>query len=242
MIAVERLVWALEAQRGLSAMFGARISSPHDLGVLTRMLSESEIAAVTLDTDASHDLVMAIIEDRAQLPTANSIIILVDALASLSAELRHRVNQRREAWLAAGLCFVFAETTVGSPETLRELRDLTAVFRDTIDLRPDVGLDDHLWDTEAAASLETLASRVPAMTRGPTVIIGGRVHYKQRPVVHCPDCGGHLEATPISIRFDLAPPETAVQEVEGYRCACGAEWPEPRAMRSAHARAFGLHH
>lgn len=222
-------------------MFGARISSPHDLGALTHILSESGSEAVILDIDASRDLVLGIIEARAQLPTADSII-LIDALATLSAELRHRVNLRREAWLAAGRCFIFAETAPGSPETLRELRDLTAVFRDTIDLRPDVGLDDHMWDTEATASLETLAPRIPTTTRGPTLVVGGRVHHKQRPVVRCPDCGGDLQATPISIRFDLAPPETAVQEVEGYRCACGAEWPDPHAMRSAHARAFGLHH
>jgi hypothetical protein len=237
----ECLAWALEAQRGRSALFGARISSRQDLSALTRMLSESGIEATTLDTDASRDFVLAIVEDRAQLPAGEGII-LIDALASLPMELRHRVNRRREAWLAAERCFIFAETTAGSPETLRELRDFTAVFRDTIDLRPDVGLDDHLWDTESAASLETLAPRIPTTTRGPTLIVGGRVRHKQRPAVHCPDCGGHLEATPISIHFELAPPETAVQEVEGYRCACGAEWPEPRAMRSAHARAFGLHH
>lgn len=241
MIAAERLAWALETQRGRTAMFGARISSSHDLGALTRMLSESGVEAITLDADTSRDFVLAIIEGRAQLPSADSII-LIDALASLSTELRHRVNRHREAWLAAGRCFIFAETTPGSPETLRELQDLTAVFRDTIDLRPDVGLDDHLWDTEAAASLEVLAPRMPTTARGPTLVVAGRVRHKQRPVVHCPDCGGDLQATPISIRFDLAPPETAVQEVEGYQCTCGAQWPEPRAMRSAHARAFGLPH
>jgi hypothetical protein len=241
MIAAERLAWALEAQRGRSAMFGARVSSLHDLSPLTRMLSESGIEAITLDTDASREFVLAITESRAQVPVAKAII-LIDALASLPVELRRRVNRRREAWLAVNRCFIFAETTPGSPETLRELRDFTAVFRDTIDLRPDVGLDDHLWDTQAAASLETLAPRLPTTTRGPTLIVGGRVHHKQRPAVHCPDCDGDLQATPISIYFDLAPAETAEQTVEGYRCACGTEWPEPRAMRSAHARAFGLPH
>jgi hypothetical protein len=241
MIAAERLAWALDTQRGRSALFGARISSPEDLGALSRILSESGIEALTLDTDTSREFVLAMIEGRAQLPAADSII-LIDALASLSTELRHRVNRRREAWLAASRCFIFAETTPGSPETLPELRDLIAVFRDTIDLRPDVGLDDHLWDTESAASLEVLAPRIPATTRGPIVIAGGRVHHKQRPAVHCPDCGGDLQSTLVSVHFDLAPPETAMQKVEGYRCACGAEWPEPRAMRSAHARAFGLQH
>jgi hypothetical protein len=238
---VERLAWALNAQQGRGAMFGVRISALRDLEALSPILRDHGVEAVTLDPNATRDFVLAMIEDRAQLPSTDSVI-LIDALASLPVDLRQRMNRRREAWLAAKRSFIFAETTPGSPETLHELLDLTAVFRDIVDLRPDVGLDDHLWDTGAAASLESLAPRIPTTARGPTLIIGGRVRHKQRPAVQCPDCGGTLQPAHISIHFELAPPETAVQEVDGYRCACGTEWPEPRAMRPAHARAFGLPH
>jgi len=105
--------------------------------------------------------------------------------------------------------------------------------------RSDVASDDHLWDTGAAASLDVLAHRIPATTRGSTLIVGGRVRHKQRPVAQCPDCAGSLEPATVSIRFDHAPAATAVQSVPGHRCtACGSEWPEPSAMRSAHADAF----
>jgi hypothetical protein len=103
----------------------------------------------------------------------------------------------------------------------------------------DVGLDDHLWDTCAAASLDVLARTVPATTSGSTIVVGGRVRYKQRPVPRCPDCDGMLQPTSVSIRFELAPAASAVQSVAGYRCACGSEWPDPFAMRAAHAAAFG---
>lgn len=104
----------------------------------------------------------------------------------------------------------------------------------------DVGHDDHLWDTGSAAALDVIANRVPVTTRGSTIIAGGRVRHKQRPIPDCPDCDGPLDPLAISVRFELAADATAVQEVPGYRCAaCGSEWPEPSAMRAAHANAFG---
>lgn len=106
--------------------------------------------------------------------------------------------------------------------------------------RPDVGLDDHLWDTGAAVSLDVLARRIPVTTRASTIIANGRVRHKQRPIPRCPDCDGVLQAGEVSVRFALAPDATAVQRVPGYHCACGSEWPDPYAMRSAHAAAFGL--
>lgn len=104
---------------------------------------------------------------------------------------------------------------------------------------PDVGLDDHLWDTGTAAALDVLARHIPATTRGATLIVGGRVRHKQRPIPRCPDCDGALQPATVSVRFDHAPAATAAQQVPGYRCACGSEWPDPSAMRSAHADAFG---
>jgi hypothetical protein len=103
----------------------------------------------------------------------------------------------------------------------------------------DVGHDDHLWDTGAAASLDVLAPRIPASTRGPTIILGGRVRHKRAPIPRCPDCDGSLEPTTVSVRFELAPEATATRDVPGYRCTCGSEWPDPLAMRVAHAAAFG---
>jgi hypothetical protein len=104
---------------------------------------------------------------------------------------------------------------------------------------PDDGLEDHLWDTGSAAALGVLARRIPVTTRGSTIIADGRVRYKQRPLPRCPDCGGALRSAVVSVRFELAPEPTAVQEVAGYRCACGSEWPDPFVMRAAHAAAFG---
>lgn len=237
--ASSRLAWELEVESGHGALFGAHISSLRDLGELVPLLRARGIETLTLDSEASRELVLAFIEGRAQLPEADTII-LVDALASLPSDLRRRANRSREAWLASKRCFVFAESAAGSPETLRELCDLLAVFRDIVDLRPDVGLDDYMWDTRGAASLEHLARHIFATTRGPTLIVNGRVHHKRRPVVCCPECGGALEATTVELRFEHAPDETAVQVVDGWRCLCGAQWPEPRAMRAAHARAFAL--
>jgi hypothetical protein len=107
--------------------------------------------------------------------------------------------------------------------------------------RSDIGLDDHHWDTGAAAALDVLARNIPATTRGSTLVVRGRVHHKQRPVALCPDCGGALQPAIVSVRFTLAPEATATQHVLGHRCiACESEWPEPSAMRSAHADAFVL--
>lgn len=103
---------------------------------------------------------------------------------------------------------------------------------------PDAGLDDHLWDTGSAAALDVLARRIPVTTRGSTIIAHGRVRHMQRPVPRCPDCDGTLHPAIVSIRFELAPDATAVQRVPGHRCTCGSEWPDPFAMRAAHAAAF----
>lgn len=238
----QSLAWALEAECGRSAMFGAHVSSSRDLDPLLPLLRNRGIDMVTLDPEASRALVMAMIEGRSDFPDAD-IIFLTDVLATLSSSLRTQTNLSREAWLSAGRCFVFVESAPGSPEGLRELRDLLAVFRDIFDLRPDVGTDDHLWDTGPAAPLEKLGQHIPTMTKGPTLVIGGRVRHKRQPTRSCPDCGGQLQPAKISIQFELAPTESAIQEVGGYRCSsCEAEWPEPRAMRGAHTRAFGLEH
>lgn len=103
----------------------------------------------------------------------------------------------------------------------------------------DVGQDDPLWDTEGAAALNVLAHRVPTTTRGPMIIVGGRVRHQRRVVPRCPDCDGPLESATVSVRFELAADASAVQEVPGFRCGCGAQWPDPFAMRRAHAAAFG---
>lgn len=108
------------------------------------------------------------------------------------------------------------------------------------ELTPDVGHEDHLWDTGGSASLRMLAPRLPTATRGPTIIVGGRVRHKQRPLPRCPDCDGALQPAIVSIRFELAPEATAAQQVPGHRCACGSHWPDPLAIRSAHAAAFGV--
>jgi hypothetical protein len=237
--AAERLAWELEAERGQSALFGARIGSEVDLQDLMPMLGERGLTTVALSAEASQSLMLEVMQGQARFPDADAII-LTDALALLPPPARARANRSREAWLSTRRCFLFAERTAGSPEALAELRDLVAVFRDVVDLRPDVGHDDHLWDTGAAASLDLLARHIPTTTRGPTLIIGGRVRYKQRPVPRCPDCGGVLESATVSLRFEHAPAATAVQAVPGYRCACGSEWPDPAAMRLAHAQAFGL--
>jgi hypothetical protein len=105
---------------------------------------------------------------------------------------------------------------------------------------PDVALDDHLWDTGSAAALDVLARRIPATTRGSTIITGGRVRHKQRPIPRCPNCDGPLVPSSVAVRFELAPEPTAIQHVPGHRCACGSQWPDPYAMRSAHAAAFGM--
>jgi hypothetical protein len=124
------------------------------------------------------------------------------------------------------------------PEGL-EAREPTQPWPRTRAHHDDVGHDDHLWDTGAAASLGVLAPRIPTTTRGPTIIMGGRVRHKRAPIPRCPDCNGSLEPAIISVRFELAPEAAATREVPGYRCACGSEWPEPSAMRLAHAAAFG---
>lgn len=237
--AVERLAWELDAERGRSALFGARIGSDDDLQELMPTLAGHGVTAVALSAEASQALMLDVMQGRARFPEADAII-LTDALALLPPAARARANLSREAWLATRRCFLFAERTAGSPETLGELRDLVAVFRDVVDLRPDVGRDDYLWDTGAAASLKALAQHLPTTTRGPTLIVAGRVRYKQRPMPRCPDCDGLLEAATVSVRFEHAPAATAVQAVAGHRCACGSEWPDPAAMRSAHAQAFGL--
>jgi len=103
-----------------------------------------------------------------------------------------------------------------------------------------VGPDDHLWDTGSAASLDVLARRIPATTSSSTIIVDGRVRPMQRPTLRCPDCQGTLRPAVVSVRFELAPAATAAQQVPGHRCACGSEWPEPAAMRAAHAAAFEL--
>lgn len=105
---------------------------------------------------------------------------------------------------------------------------------------PDVGFDDDLWDTGSAAALDVIARRIPVTTRGSTIIANGRVRHMQRPVPRCPDCDGTLQPALVSIRFELAPDATAVQPIPGHRCTCGSEWPDPFAIRLAHAAAFGL--
>lgn len=237
--AARRLAWEIDAERGESAFFGIRIASDEDLQALEPMLDEQGVSTVTLGVEASQALALGVTRGQVELPEADAIVLL-DALASLAPPLRAQVNLSRELWLATRRCFLFAERTLGSPETLGELRDFVSVFRDFVDLRPDVGLDDHLWDTGGTASLDVLARHIPTTTRGSTIIAAGRVRYKQRPVVRCPDCGGELQPASVSVSFELAPEASSVQSVAGYRCACGAEWPDPAAMKVAHAAAFGL--
>ncbi|MCX4243189.1 SEFIR domain-containing protein [Paraliomyxa miuraensis] len=106
--------------------------------------------------------------------------------------------------------------------------------------KPDVGLDDHLWETGFAGALDVLARRIPVITRGSTIIANGRVRHMHRPIPRCPDCDGPLQPALVQVRFDLAPDATAAQRIPGHRCSCGSQWPDPFAMRLAHATAFGL--
>ena len=149
---IERLAWELETEQGQSALFAAHYGSSEDLEELVPLLGRRGLTAVTLNVEASHALMLDVAQGHGVFPVADAIV-LTDALALLPAPSRARVNLSREVWLSTKRCFLFAERTAGSPETLRELRDFVAVFRDVVDLRPDVGCDDHLWDTGTAGSL-----------------------------------------------------------------------------------------
>jgi len=236
--AFERLVWELEVGRGQGGLFAAHIGSSDELGELERRLAGRGLEVLMLDVEASRALVSSVTEGG-RLPDVDAVL-LTDALATQPSEVLHKANCSRESWVRDGHCVVFGERAAGSPEVLRELRDLVAIFRDIVDLRPDVGRDDHLWDTGDSASLKLLARRVPTTTRGSSLIIEGRVHHKHRPALMCPDCGAPLSSAVVEVRFEHAPEASAVQRVRGFRCECGAQWPDPRAMRDAHARAFGV--
>ncbi len=237
---VARLAWQVSASPPPS-FFGAHIAPGVDVQGLMQpaLISLLEPAGVSfLDPEASAEYLDAVFEDRE--PSADTeIVFLEDALAGSSSDRRKRLNRGRELLRRRRKTLVFAESRAGSPELFDDLRDLTATFRDIVDLRPAASEDDHLWDMAGAFGRNRIAATLPAVvTRGSMLIKGGIVHCKTPRTYRCPACGSELTRTETILRFVHAPAESAAQTVSGYLCECGETWPDPAAVRNAHRAAF----
>ncbi len=234
-----RLAWEISSTRPDPAFFGAHVLPGLDLrehmrSAITQLLPAEAI--LFLDTDDSRDYLEAVFKDDDPLESSE-VIFFEDALAPSSHRRRIQLNRGRELLRRLGKTLVFAESRAGSPESLDDLRDLLATFRDIVDLRPAASEDDYLWDTGSAFGLSRIAGDVTT-TRGAMIISAGIVHRKSPQAYRCPRCGGELRRTEVTLHFHYAPTESAEQVVPGYVCDCGETWPEPRSVRSAHQAAF----
>jgi histidyl-tRNA synthetase len=102
----------------------------------------------------------------------------------------------------------------------------------------DISSDEE-FDTGNAFRLERIAASLPpAVTRGETLIVNGRVQRKSPEVIDCPKCGTTMTRGTTTITFNDAPKATRVQSVDGWICNCGESYIPGPVARAAHERAF----
>lgn len=235
MSAVAQLSWGIAASRGRGALFGAQVSDASDLEPLFEALAAEGMTIQRFGSQESAQIV----HDGPALAPPNADVLVLSGVLGASPRVAALANMMREAWLRLGVPIVFAESAPGSPEVVGEARDLLAIFRGSFDLRPDVGAEDHRWDTGAEGGMLALMQGISGpIVRGSTLIVDGRVHLKSMPAYLCPTCGEPTASTEVQVSFRHAPVESMAQTVAGFGCSRGHSWPDPGAMRTAHQRAF----
>ena len=100
---------------------------------------------------------------------------------------------------------------------------------------------DHQFDTGNSYPLSRIASTLPpAVTRGETLIVGGRVRRKSTEILDCPACGKPMRRGSTTITFHDAPEAMRVQNVDGWISDCGESYVPGSIAKEAHKRAFAM--